>query len=238
MALDFDGDGTGSGTNYVDLGGVDLPIGSTAMSLFCWCLVRTMGDLRIVAKADGAATVAEAWWFTGIGPVGQKNRLKTGGTTTTLDGGGAYATDVWIHTGFTYDSAGGGGAGWIGYKDGVAILTDAGKTGTIDVDALVDAWIGGNPPLTDRQFAGLVADVRLYDRALSAGEMQTVVAARGVDGIVDGLLHRWPLDELALGVAATGIGTVKDIAAGAINGDPIASPIYAASQLRSRRVVS
>jgi len=233
MGLDVNGS-----TQYVDMGGIDVPGGTTAMSLFCWCYVRTVGDLRILAKANGSAAVADAWWLTGIDAGGQKHRLKTGGTAGTLLAGPVYALNTWIHTGFTYDSAGGGGAGWIGYRDGAQTTTDGAKTGTVDVDNTVDFWIGGNPPVTDRQFDGIIADARVYDRALSADEMATVHAARGTDGIVDGLLHRWMLDELAFGVAATGVGTVKDLAAGAVDGDPIASPPYAHDQLKSRRRVA
>ncbi len=226
MALDYNGS-----TQYTDLGVIDLPGGSTQMTMMCWCFHRTITDARLFAKADGAASVQDAWWMLGIDGSGVKNRLKTGGTTTTLSGGGILPTNVWIHTAFTYHSAGAGGAGWIAYRNGVAILTDAGKSGTIDVDPTLDVWIGGNPPFTDRQFDGIISDARLYDRALSAAEMQTVHAVRGRDGIVDGLLHRYLLNEGAPGVAAVGAGLNKDSGPGGIDGTPVASPPFATDEL-------
>jgi hypothetical protein len=115
------------------------------------------------------------------------------------------------------------------------LLTASGKSGTIDINPSADVWIGGNPPFTDRQFNGRIGDVRLYNRALSAEEMQTVHAARGTDGIVDGLISRWPLNEQAPGVLATGVGTNRDIGNAGNNGDPIASPPYIEDELRFRR---
>jgi hypothetical protein len=233
MALDYNGT-----TQYTDLGVIDLPGGSTQMSLFCWVYLDAIGDVRFIAKANGAASVGAAWWFTGVNGTGQKSRLKTGGTTTTLSGGGVYPTGTWIHTGFTYHSAGAGGAGWIGYRDGQPILTDAAKSGTIDVDPTLSVWIGGNPPFTDRQTDGRISDARIYDRALSAAEMETVFALRGRDNIVDGLLHRYLLNEGPPGVASVGAGSNKDVGPGQIDGTPVASPPFITDELHFLRQVA
>ena len=233
MSIEYDG-----ATQYTDLGVIDLPGGSTQMTMMCWCLHMAVTDSRIFAKADGSASVQDAWWFLGINGTGSKNRLKTGGTTTTLSGGGVLPLGVWIHTAFTYDSAGAGGAGWLIYKDGAVILSDAAKTGTIDVDPTVDVWIGGNPPVTDRQFDGKVGDARIYDRALSTAEMETIFALRGRDNIVDGLLHRYLLNEGPVGVSSVGAGSNRDIGPGGIDGTPIASPPFVDDELNLMRRAS
>lgn len=49
----------------------------------------------------------------------------------------------------------------------------------------------GNRPATDRTFDGPMADMRIYDRILSASEIQNVYTANGHDGIVDGLILRY-----------------------------------------------
>lgn len=239
MALDFNANanGTADPAQYIDFGSIDVPSNTLQMSLFCWAFINTIGDTRMAAKADGAASVQDAWWLTGIDSGGHKSRLRTNNNTDTLSLGSVYPTGEWLHTGFTYHSAGDSGAGWIGYLNGSALGSSSGKSGSVNIDNTVDFWIGGNPPITEpRQFDGHLADVRVYTRALTAAEMQTIYASRGTDGIVDGLLHRWPLDELELGAAATGTGTIKDVGPGKIDGDPVGSPTYVDSPLRTRRL--
>lgn len=94
---------------------------------------------------------------------------------------------------------------------------------------------------------GILDDLRFYSRVLSAAELQTIFAIRGVDGIVHGLLGRWPMDEGAPETTATGAGTIVDISdtdastgmeGGAHHGDPIGSPVYKDSELRSRRRIA
>lgn len=233
MALLFDGLAT-----YVNLGEV-VDADSPEMSLMAWCFVDVVEDSRIYAKTDGI-NEGDAFWQTGIEvAVGQKNRLKTAGVTTTLEGGGEYATGVWIHTGYTYRSAGVGGSGWLGYKNGVEILSAAGKSGNVEYPVGVEAWIGGNPPTPDfRIFSGRIADARRYNRELSAAEMQTIYACYGTDGIVDGLASRHLLNEGALGTAAVGAGTSKDVGPAADNGTPVASPFFIDDRLRFRRRIA
>jgi len=48
---------------------------------------------------------------------------------------------------------------------------------------------------TVNYFTGILDDVRIYNRVLSAGEVQTIYASRGIDNIVNGRIHRWLLDE-------------------------------------------
>ena len=83
-------------------------------------------------------------------------------------------------------------------------------------------------------FDGDLEDIRIYNRVLSASEVQTIFTARGVDGIVHGLLHRWTFNEKHPGATASGAGSIKDLV-GARNGTPSASPVYSISNLRYRR---
>jgi hypothetical protein len=91
--------------------------------------------------------------------------------------------------------------------------------------------VAGSP---EREINGFMADCRLYDRALSAAELQTMYTLRGVDGIVDGLLHRWELREWVPGATAGGAGQAKDSGPGQVNGTPLNSPLGAESGLRLR----
>ena len=86
-------------------------------------------------------------------------------------------------------------------------------------------------------YDGDLEDIRIYNRELSLAEVQTIFAVRGVDGIVDGLLHRWLLNEQAPDVGASGAGVIKDLT-GARNGTPNSIPDYSISNLRFRRRVA
>lgn len=78
---------------------------------------------------------------------------------------------------------------------------------------------------------GNMEDMRIYNRILSPQEVSTIYAARGVDGIVSGLLHRYPLDDRAPGATAAGAVDVTN------NSVPVATnlPTFAAGVLRFRR---
>lgn len=52
---------------------------------------------------------------------------------------------------------------------------------------------------------GILEDVRMYNRVLSAGEIQTLYSCHGTDGIISGLLHRWILHTKG-GAGADGVG--------------------------------
>ena len=81
-------------------------------------------------------------------------------------------------------------------------------------------------------FDGLIGDVRIYNRVLSATEIATIHAAQGNDGIVYGLLGRWLLNEAAEGTAS---GSVMDLSEYQHNGTINNSPTWAESKLRFGR---
>ncbi len=87
-------------------------------------------------------------------------------------------------------------------------------------------------------FDGILEDIRIYSRVLSAAEILTIFTARGTDGIVHGLEHRHVLNEAHVGVLASGAGSIKDLASRQLNITPNNSPVYAAGVLRNRRKVA
>jgi hypothetical protein len=124
------------------------------------------------------------------------------------------------------------------YVDGVLEDSQTSDTGIItttfsDIARMTDTAGGA-----DEFFGGTYDDVRIYDRILSAAEVTTLFATRGVDGIVDGLRNRWLMDEGPVGLAATISGQNKDAAQDQNNGTPTSSPVFAEGELRSRRRVA
>lgn len=91
---------------------------------------------------------------------------------------------TWFHAAHTYTS----GVHYL-YLNGVqsASSTAAPQIGVVDV-----CQIGGNQ--WGEYLRGMyLEDVRLYNRALSVAEIQTIVSSNAQDFIVQGLVHWWPM---------------------------------------------
>ena len=131
----------------------------------------------------------------------------------------------------------------------IAATVTPAKYGEIYVNAVMEAAgtgtdtpIGRTLSIGNRHGAaanqctnGILDDVRVYNRVLSANEIQTIYACGGCDTIVYGLQNRWLLNEGADGVAASGAGIIKDMC-GVTTGTPVSSPVWTGSRLtRSRR---
>ena len=228
MSIEFDGGGSGQ---HIDLGTLDLPAGLSAMSIFSWVKFNSFSvpDQRIISKATSSATEDHWFMLSSINTNQMRVRLRTGGTATThFETSTAINTGQWYHMGFVYD-----GSNIIFYRDGVQNGSSA-KTGVIDTSGAVEVRIADNPGTNRVELDGLIEDCRIYTKALSLAEAQTIHAARGRDDITDGLRHRWLLNEGAPGVAASGAGAIKDTL-GRVNGTPAASPIYQSSRFAFHR---
>jgi len=191
-ALDFDG-----ADDYVDTGTFDVP--GTSLTLAAWIQPQDLqncpaNDCRILAKATGTAEDAHIFMLSTIDQGGADRlrfRLKTGGTTTTLIGSsGDLVEDEWVHAAAVYD-----GSTMTLYLDAVSIGSTS-KTGSLALDDTVPVWIGGSPGgASERPWDGLIDDVRIYDRALSAGEILSLPgpsqSAIFSDGFESGDLSAW-----------------------------------------------
>ncbi len=142
------------------------------MTISAWIKADTLThlrrrDARIVSKATGTATQAHYWMLSTIklgSETALRYRLKTNASTKTLIATSALTTNTWIHVAAVYD-----GSQMRLYQDGVQVGSTS-KTGTIDQNAAVSAWIGRNPG-GKRPFDGLIDDVQIHSRALSASEI-------------------------------------------------------------------
>ena len=139
-----------------------------------------------------------------------------------------YTVGVLYHGAFTWDDTAGDSDSEI-FIDGVSDSTDA--------DTSDNA--GSNPIIVGDgdagNYNGEIGDFRIYNRILPASEIATIHAARGVDGIVDGLVHRWLMTGGAQGTSVTGSGVVKDVFGGN-HMTPTNTPTWVGSPLRERRV--
>ncbi|MEE9446094.1 MAG: LamG-like jellyroll fold domain-containing protein, partial [Cocleimonas sp.] len=164
--------------DHVNVGSFD--ISGEALTLTGWVKSDDLGscgffkDCRIVSKASGTSEQNHYWMISTI-RVGSATRLrfrlKAGGVTSTLiASSGNLTSGELFHVAATYD-----GTTIRLYKDGIEVGSLA-KSGSLDVNNTVNIWIGDNPPVlgTRRPWKGLIADIRVYQKALTAIEVNAV----------------------------------------------------------------
>ncbi len=94
-------------------------------------------------------------------------------------------------------------------------------------------YIGGRAD-SSGNFDGIMDDVRVYNRNLSAAELQTIYAARGRDRILDGLVGRWLMREKAPGATASGSDSIIDYSPHGNHGTPSGTLTYKESEMGIR----
>ncbi len=234
MSNDFPGINTPPAQDEaIDLGTLS-PAFSSAMSMTLWIRLNQRGPepTIIFGKGDGFADSAKEWslGYEGTGPAQVEFILNTGAGGVNLTSSGHISPLFrWWFVAATYD-----GATKRIYIDGVLDSTQA-QAGNV-VSSAKATNIAGTliAASIEEEINARVGDARLYDRALSAAEIETMWTLRGPDGIVSGLLHRWELREWVPGGTAGGAGTAKDSGPGQVNGTAINSPLGAESGLRLR----
>jgi len=169
--LDFDG----LGANMVDLGNFDVTTGK-GLSISLWYKADNLdtpgNDPRMFSKAIGGSN-EDHWFMLSSSRVGSDKvlrfRLKTDGTTGELKADtatGMIDLDVWTHVAAVWD-----GSAMKLYKNGVE-AGSVDKGGTLSTNPDANVAIGNQPVGTDsRPWDGLIDEVKLYDRGLSAGEV-------------------------------------------------------------------
>lgn len=210
----------------VSMANSNVPAATGALSITGWAnpdADGTADDQIIIAKS---ATTGNGGAF--------KMQLETPGNllrgiinSNELTGVGAVAPGVWTFFAMVYD-----GANKTLYLNAVQDATEADAGGNIatDADPLRLGGVKTNGGVV-RELDGLLADIRVYTRALSLAELQTMFNCKGKDGIILGLHWRWMQRELSPGIAAIVASSIIDFA-GNFNGTPENSPVYQAGILR------
>jgi hypothetical protein len=166
-------EGNGAAGN-VDLAGLDVDAGATGITIMAWINADDFGtiDARIVSKSTGSAEQDHIWMLSTINGPQLRFRLKTAGSTTTLLGSGpTIPSGTWVHAAASYD-----GTTMRLFQDGV-LVGATGKTGLVDIEPGVAAWIGANPGQGNQVFDGRIDDVKIFRRGLDAAEVQAEMAA-------------------------------------------------------------
>ena len=209
-ALNFDGV-----DDYVNIGSdasLDQ-IGLGARTVTAWINARSLGESnfgRIIDKSQGTAVGWLLYLCNSDSCVNgfRFNQTTTGANNDIYDARNVLTFNKWIHVAFTYSGTVGTPA--IFYIDGKSVTVSTRTTGdgSLDDDSANVATIGGNTP-ADRTFNGLIDEVRVYNRALSAGEIQTLYksgAAKFAPPTDKGLVGYWSMNEGTGTVAGDGSG--------------------------------
>lgn len=150
-------------------------IGS-AMTISAWVRLASLDNAegRLVSKASGANEQDHYWMLSQIGTTGVRFRLKTaeGGTTTLASPAGQLSAGSWVFVAATYD-----GATMRLYVDDTEVAAVA-KTGVLNTDNSVAIGLANQPSGSgNRPLDGDLDEVKIYDRALSASELEEAYTA-------------------------------------------------------------
>jgi hypothetical protein len=168
-ALSFDG--ANDLVRITDAAKLDL---TTGMTLEAWVKPALNGGWRTVLLKERPGDLAYALYGTAPGAPSAQLTTPAGGDYRTADAATALPLNSWSHLAATYD-----GALLRLFVNGVQVATH-GYAGSLPTSAS-DLFIGGNSVWTEF-FEGLIDEVRIYDRALTAGEIQADMAAPVVPG--------------------------------------------------------
>lgn len=202
MAMDFDGDG-----DYVDCGNDPAFSVSDAITISLWVNIRAIaGDWRaIIAKGDSAWRISNNGSTQGIhfGFTGSDRDYQAVNSATELP------FDEWHHVCATYDITVGGHI----YIDGMVDGENPDTLGITTNDQNV--FIGNNSENPDRFWDGLIDEVRIYSRGLSAGEAMYLAGQRAtpVDPGAEGLVAHYEFENNVDDSSSNGLH-------GTIVGDP------------------
>jgi hypothetical protein len=156
---------------------INLPIMNvtgTGLTLTAWVKFSSFpnSDQRIISKANNNNANSHYWMLGHTNDGGQQRlrfRLRTGSNTTTLNAtSGNMLSNVWYHATATYD-----GTTMRLYLNGVQVASTS-KTGSIATSSSIPVNIGRNPD-NSNHLRGTLDDVRIYNRGLSASEINSIM---------------------------------------------------------------
>ncbi len=182
-ALYFDGP-TGAGSTYVTIPNAPSLDATNAISFAAWVRCDDVGRDGPILDKEGDGQLA--YWFGTFGPTGFGVLLDADGNHpwTIYDRDqGVVPQGLWAHLASTWD-----GTTIRHYLDGVLLAETTAFAGPINAStaALI---IGANVPYNSTAFKGALADLRIYNHALTAAEVRAVVGTPRLR------VGYWSLDE-------------------------------------------
>jgi hypothetical protein len=184
-------------TGMIDVGGASTyNITSGGLTISAWVKLNSLPNayLAVVAKDNPGG---ESYWF-GISNGANRLQLEAtanGSTQVQIFGSQSFLADKWYHIVGQWD-----GSYLRLYQDGVAVGTPTAFTGPIFSNTGSNLIIGKSFRFGN-QFPGIIDDVRIYNRALSATEISNLYKQGAVAlnvsptaRLADGLVGYWTFD--------------------------------------------
>lgn len=127
-----------------------------------------------------------------------------------------FAVNTWYHLAFVYDGT--NKAVYVNGSPDPALASSAHGTNGNDTVLSVgtSTWNAG------QGMSGRLEDIRIYNRVLSQAECEAIRFSRASDGIINGLIHWWPL----IGPDSSVVTNEKDIVGSVNLSTIVGSPIY------------
>lgn len=175
-AAEFDGVDT-----RIDIGPMNITSGEITMAAWVRADTFNVNDPRVIAKTNSSGDAAHFWamyFGTAAGNANVLARLKASTITDTVASTGTVTPGVWTHIAVTYDPdlaneisfyINGTLDSSLSHSAGGALSSSTSMPVTIG-----NIWSGSGE---QRPFDGLIDDIRVYDRALTAAEIAEIHAA-------------------------------------------------------------
>lgn len=142
-----------------------------------------------------------------------------------LDSTTATATKTWFHLATVVDYTGSIVTLYVNGKYNNSMTPSWGSNSSDTASQSAGIGIRGDSS-TSTDFNGRIEDVRVYNRALSAAEIETIYTSRGADYPIKGLINRWDfIGPEAVGLRSGTGGAAQDIM-GRNNLTIVNSPLY------------
>jgi hypothetical protein len=159
-ALDFDG--SNDLVTVPDSSSLDLTNG---MTLEAWVRPLTTGSWRTVVLKEQPSNYIYALYSSASDNGRPQGRIRVNGSNFSASGPSRLTTSVWAHLALTYD-----GSNLRLYVNGSLVATQAASGAMVNSSSPLR--IGGSS-VFGRYFRGRIDEVRIYNRALSATEIQS-----------------------------------------------------------------
>ena len=197
MARNFDGT-----DDYISAGTINPLDGATTASIVFWIIYDSLfdGGKSIIGFSGGTFQVNQAFnvasWTTQTDKIRFDFSTCSANATNAWRTGTALVAGQWKHVAAIWT----GGNGRVTYFNGATITSSAllnGNPTALDMDAAETGYmnIGSEADATTNAFDGKIAHVHLYNRALSAGEVNQLMRYPG--SIAKGLKAYWALPGVA-----------------------------------------
>jgi Concanavalin A-like lectin/glucanases superfamily len=169
-ALKFDGS-----TSQIVLPNITAMSGTTARSLLAWINTTTISAGSRTIYTSGAGAAGGDTWGVYINTITSGNVYCFGNGVDFDAAATVIAANRWMHVAVVYDGGLVDTTNSHIYVNGVAKSVTAAGAASIN-STNTNFGIGYDPNNAGRVFSGAIDDLRLYDRALSAGEVLSVYA--------------------------------------------------------------